>query len=597
VAKPSIPGRRLPSLEEVRKDKSLLYTLSPQEQSMFLQALKATPTPQAQITSFADIVSPFQFFQDVLGWLPTPTAKKFGYTEGITPDQIEVVKSVVKNKYTGVTAGHGTGKTRIAAGIALWFLYTFGPNCKVITTAPTERQVKDLLWAELGSSFQKSKMKLPGELQTLAIRTGFKDWFALGFSAKPDTGKMTATNFAGFHAPYVLVILDEATGIPAEIWAGMDGIVIGPNDRVLAIGNPTDPTSEFKTRCDNPRWNHLVMDCRNHPNVLHDDPGIVPGATTKDYVEEKLEDYGGEDTPLFRAKVAGLWPDDKSDAVVPVSLLERSQALWTVMRLAMEVDPKVVDDKKGRALGLDVAREGSDLTVLSECINGILTPVKWHIGKDTTATVEMVIKHLRLCGGARAIAIDDTGVGGGVTDQLRKLQRDGDLPAQRDFKIVPVNFARNAVQVEKYNRIKDQLWWELRLGMEKNKLALPPETHLKALRFPKTSSLLTQLTTPIYVLDSQGRIDILDKRDGSDPRTVSLATKSPDIAHSLILAAWGWRVLNPQLVIETPKTTQEVVTQEFGGWAKKKLQEYQKKFERQIGLGRREDDNAGGELW
>src|SRR5438270_9488569 len=63
------------------------------------------------------------------------------------PMQDEIVKSVFANKLTAVKTGNAAGKSFIAARIALTFLSLFEGSI-VVTTAPTYRQVKDVLWRE-----------------------------------------------------------------------------------------------------------------------------------------------------------------------------------------------------------------------------------------------------------------------------------------------------------------------------------------------------------------------------------------------------------------------------------------------------------------
>ena len=77
-----------------------------------------------------------EFFQrEVLGWDPWEK-------------QVEIACSVRDHKKTAVKSCHDSGKTADAARIGLWFLYSFQPSI-VLTTAPTYRQVEELLWREI----------------------------------------------------------------------------------------------------------------------------------------------------------------------------------------------------------------------------------------------------------------------------------------------------------------------------------------------------------------------------------------------------------------------------------------------------------------
>jgi len=84
--------------------------------------------------------------------------------------QREILRSVAENKKTAVRACHGSSKTFSAAEIVVWFLNNFD-NSKVITTAPTFSQIKNLLWAEISQIYQTSRIKLEGECLTTTIKT------------------------------------------------------------------------------------------------------------------------------------------------------------------------------------------------------------------------------------------------------------------------------------------------------------------------------------------------------------------------------------------------------------------------------------------
>src|SRR5206468_2695528 len=81
-----------------------------------------------------------------------------------------------------------------------------GPGSIAITTAPTDRQVKRLLWREIRMGFHASQGFIGGELfdQRLTLAD---DWFALGLSTDDPE------SFSGWHEERVLVVVDEASGV------------------------------------------------------------------------------------------------------------------------------------------------------------------------------------------------------------------------------------------------------------------------------------------------------------------------------------------------------------------------------------------------
>src|SRR5688500_7201178 len=101
----------------------------------YLRELRAKrQMEQAKIRGGFNTDNPLRFFYYTLNWRPTPEALGFGYKHGVTPQQMRVAASVVQNRRTAVPAGHSVGKTKIAAGLALWFLYSREDSI-VITTA------------------------------------------------------------------------------------------------------------------------------------------------------------------------------------------------------------------------------------------------------------------------------------------------------------------------------------------------------------------------------------------------------------------------------------------------------------------------------
>ncbi|GAP53491.1 terminase, large subunit [Arthrobacter sp. Hiyo6] len=132
-----------------------------------------TLTPkQAQTLTRAICKSPRFFLRDYLGADPWPM-------------QISIIESVRDNRVTTVRSCHGIGKSWIAARTAAWFLMAY-PNSVVVTTAPTGRQVKEILWREFRVAAKKAKYKFPGKTLTTQHEISDK-WYAIGVSAKdPD---------------------------------------------------------------------------------------------------------------------------------------------------------------------------------------------------------------------------------------------------------------------------------------------------------------------------------------------------------------------------------------------------------------------------
>jgi hypothetical protein len=333
----------------------------------------------------------------------------------------------------------------------------------------------------------------------------------------------------------------------------------------LAIGNPTDPSSRFKKACDSGQWNVLVVDCRNHPNVLYDNPRIIPGAVTTEWIADRLDEYGDEDSPLFRARVSGQWPVQGADSLISLAWVERCQRRYPI--------PEGV--KKGRVLGIDIAGLGGDLSVMWEITNTKATLLWWTVHKELMETTGKIVQTIREREPS-ALAIDDTGIGNGVSSRLLELQRwsKEDLLQRNETlnncSILRTNFGSSPTRdKEKFAHMKDYLWWAFRETLMKGALSLPPDSELRRLALPKSSSL-QQILIPIYEIDSSGKIRVYDKRIGEKEKTKALPVKSPDVAHGLILANHAWDALGPQGVQVAP-TTEDTWLAQRNRWFQKQV--------------------------
>jgi len=447
-----------------------------------------------QAAIFAQAQDPFWFFRHVLGWTPTPAACNYGYTEGITPDQRRVVESVLAHRRTATPAGVGVGKTRIAAGLVLWFLFTH-VGSKVVTTAPTSHQVENLLWREIRTAYAQARVPLGGRCLTAQLDVD-TDWFALGFSPAVGREEETATRAQGIHAPYVLAVVDEATGVHASVLEAFEGVAVGAHDRLLFIGNPTDPTSAFKAICDSGTAHVVTLSAWDHPNVRHDDPAIIPGAVTRAWVAEHEASWGGPESALARAKIRGLWPEQGDDMLISLAWVEAAQARW----IAPTGPPS--------AGGCDVARTGSDETIIQAVYAGGVfgIPTAYH-EPNLMATVGRLVT-----AAFPVLATDDSGVGGGVTDRL----------AEQGVPVMGVNAAQAAEDRTRFANARAEMYWHLREALRLDEVALPPDARLAG-----------DLTNLKWKQDSTGRI-LLEPKDAIRSRL----KRSPDRGDA---AALGWR--------------------------------------------------------
>lgn len=430
--------------------------------------------------------------------------------------QQEILDAVSKHRRVAVPSCHESGKTFVASVAAVHWLLSYQPS-KVVTTAPGRRQVRDLLWAEIRARHGELVRRLGADprMGTPSVLDwavpGEPDWFATGFATSKDTAGENATRMQGYHSPHLLMIFDEAGGIERPIWKAGAGLMTH-GGHWLAIGQP-EPGTEFERVCNSPDWHVL-------PISAFDCPNLQPGATqmnwgvTREWVDE-IARADGVTSPRYLSKVLGLFPATSIDTLISAADV---QLAFTRMPGPRPADEWV-------AIGCDVARFGSDYTVIY-VIRGteILALESWS-GQDTMKTAGRVVALALEFGLDRAhahrIAIDDTGLGGGVTDRLRELR----------WPVTAVNFGSaptRASSEEKFQNRRTELWWDLRAWVREATLAPIPEADRAELR--------ADLTAPKYEQKSDGRIALESKDDIRD-RT----GRSPDHGDALALAVAAQR--------------------------------------------------------
>lgn len=329
---------------------------------------------------------------------------------GATPDeeQAKILRSVAKNPMTTVRSGHGVGKSTVEAWVVIWFMVT-RPFPKIPCTAPTQHQLFDILWAEV-SKWLRNNKALANELiwtkEKVYMRGYPEEWFAVARTAsKPDA-------LQGFHAEDVLYIIDEASGVDDDIFEPVLGALSTPGARLLMCGNPTQLSGFFYDSHNKNRASYATF---------HID-GRKSSRVSQDFVQTIISMYG-EDSDVFRVRVAGDFPLQEDDIFIPLSLVENS----IMTEFSPRKSPNLVH------IGCDVARFGDDKTVIGYKVDEKVTFYKKRQGQDTMKTAddiimlgEQLVQRYKLTPENNDFIpakVDDGGVGGGVVDRLRQIKR------------------------------------------------------------------------------------------------------------------------------------------------------------------------------
>ena len=441
---------------------------------------------------------PVEFVEDIIGVKPDE-------------DQAKILRSVAANTMTSVRSGHGVGKSAVQAWAVIWFMCT-RPYPKVPCTAPTQHQLFDILWAEV-SKWRRNCKALEKDLiwtkEKLYMNGHPEEWFAVARTAsKPDA-------LQGFHADDVLYIIDEASGVDDKIFEPVLGSLSTDGAKLLMCGNPTQLSGFFYDSHNRNKGSY---------STFHID-GRKSKRVSQDFVETIIRMYG-EDSDVFRVRVAGEFPLAESDVFIPYPIVEKSvNTEWHP-----EGKPTLIH------IGCDVARYGDDKTVITYRTDEKLEIYKKRNGQDTMKTADDIIElginlvaRFRLTEGKDkpiAIKIDDSGVGGGVTDRLKQLKR---LEPENFWwmDIYPVIFGKKI----KHKYYDDSTSYMM--GVVKDLLRpFDEEGREKPIELilPDDDDLVGQLTSRKYELTNMGKIRVESKKVMK-----ARGVASPDEADSVLL--------------------------------------------------------------
>ena len=422
---------------------------------------------------------PIGFFIDILGM----------DRDLIWSKMEEMTLLVASCRKLAVKAGHSVSKTYTAGRIVLWYLYTHYPST-VITTAPTDTQVRELLWRELKSAYNKALIPLGGKLiQTQLDLQGAGDaekWFALGFSTRPDQGMEHAQKMQGFHNENMMLLFDEADGVLPAIWDSADSLLTSARVKFLAIGNPLSAQSKFARCFSDPSFEKLTISVKDTPN-FKEGKEVIPGLSGREY-EEDMRRKWGIDSAMYQSRVLGNIPDSNPDSIISLAQYERAEA--------RNVNEEKAHGIVKRFITVDVADGGDDCTVVKGWRN------KEQISEDRfpgKKAEEMYGDVWRICKqiDGNAIIYDHDGCGRILGGLLRGVVSEGtkiigfegsSTECDEDFYnkraegyyLLYKDFAGNNISIFKGNELLREEATSIRWGdPKKNKMIVEPKVNLK----------------------------------------------------------------------------------------------------------------------
>jgi len=377
--------------------------------------------------------------------------------DGDVDPLVRVCEALVRGEWVGVESGSGTGKTFLAAILALWFLEVF-PGSRVTTVATNEKQLHAALWKEIGLFWPRFVRRRPqADLVQLKLRMDppHDAWLLSGMSAGVGAREASATKAQGLHAERMLIIVEEAPGVKEAMMTALQQTCVRPRQNlILAIGNPDSQQDPLHAFCVQPGIVHLRISAYDHPNVVLEDDDVIKGAVTVGGIEKAIARWG-VGAPMFESRVRGVSPAQAVDALIRLD--------W--------VEAAAIRDVPGgaAALGVDVANsENGDFAAIARGSGARLESVVDFRCIDGSEMARQRVAPLLAAGIApKRVGVDAVGVGAGAVSELKRL---GYLVRA----IMSGNPAEaRKSEVEQYGCLRDQMWWQLALDLQRGLVGGP----------------------------------------------------------------------------------------------------------------------------
>ena len=416
---------------------------------------------------------------------------------GIKPwqKQEEILTALAKHDYVAVRSCNGSGKTFTAALATLWWLMTHD-EAIVITTAPTERQVKNLLWREIRKIYDNNRDFIGGRLSQTKLELS-STRYAFGFSTN------TTERFQGFHHENILIIVDEAAGVHEFVFDAIAGSMTTRHAKMLMIGNPAALAGTFYDAFhkDREQWHTIHVSAFDTPAFTDEIPSSEPlpaDIPTPEWVA-RLERQRGERSAAYQTRVLGDFPSEADDTLISLRLIEEA------------VERQFADITDSDAImGLDIARFGDDQTVAvvrrGQRVVKLEAFPKSNLMETTGRALDLARRY-----GVEKIVVDEVGLGSGVLDRLNEI---GEIEA------IGVNGGKNADDTDHYRNLRAQMFDQLKERFVDRSISIP-----------RDAELISQLASITYSFNSKGQLVLESKQ-----QIRNSGRQSPDKADALALA-------------------------------------------------------------
>lgn len=437
--------------------------------------------------------------------------------------QREIAQSYVDNERTAVKSANGTGKSRLVADLICHWVSVYPQDeALAIISAPSIPQIERVIFMYLKNNYGYAMQR----------GTPLRGWINESLEWKYDTpagnqflafGKRPAdkdivSTFQGTRKDRTAVFIDEAGGVPEDLYTAAEAVMTGSDSRFVIIGNPDKRGTEFFNIYTDPvkaqDWALHTISAFDLPTftgeiVFPDEPEKQrflieeSGMTNPKWVDHKRRAWG-EGTARWQSKVLGEFPGEDDFTFFPQSVIDT--AIGTDLD---ETEAPVI-------LGADIARFGKDDTILYMNQGGKVRFVESWSGKDNI-TIARELNRCALELGAKELRVDAAGTGSGVFDALTVL----DEFQHVTYEVIGILGANKSPNPNKWAQARSWHYDEFRTGMKTGKIDLDLED----------KELMDELISQTYDFNNRNAIQISSKKDMK-----KAGLKSPDHLDAAIYA-------------------------------------------------------------
>lgn len=450
---------------------------------------------------------PYLFATGVLG-IPEPgSAALEDGTHPLEPWQATVFKAIRDGaRRISIRSGHGCKKSATLSILVLWGLLCHGSDCKIPVVAGSQNQLVDTIWPEISRWAKKLPEPLQGQIDVQKERVVVKVAPESAFAVARTASKDNPDAMQGFHARFLLFVVDEASGVHEKAFEVAQGALSTPDAIAILAGNPTKTQGFFHathTRLRD-RWFTVQVSSEDVP-------------TARGHIEDVIATYG-RNSNAYRVRVLGEFPTQDDETVIPLDLVLAARGR------------NVATSDVWPVWGVDVARFGDDTSaVIRRQGNTLLGLHEWHglDGAQVAGRIQALYRDTPNDMKPKEIVVDVIGVGASVYDILR-------LPGSECREAVRgANVAELPSTSDEDYRLRDELWFRGRAWFAARDCHIPTvfTTEQEAKLAEK---LVSELTAPTYDFTHLGKRVVESK---SDLKKRGVA--SPNLADAFLLSLAG----------------------------------------------------------